>query len=175
MTKSIATQRGDGGYTSLLGGQQVAKSHPRIEACGTLDELTAILGLARAWCDSPEMKELVKNIQKDLFAITASLANPTDIHPKVSVEKLTHQVHRLENLEGILNNDWAIAGEHPVAALFDLARTVCRRAERNLVRLRDCGEQFSALILSYLNRLSDFLWLVGRWIEWQAGIDSRLK
>jgi len=171
VTKSIATQRGDDGYTSLLGCPRVSKSHLRVEACGSLDELTAILGLARAWCEQEEIKELVKSIQTDLFAVNASLANPTNLHPaKVTVARLTEQVHRIENMAGILNNDWSIAGEHPISAIFDLARTICRRAERNLVRLRESGEEFSSPILPYLNRLSDLLWLLGRWIELQAGL-----
>jgi cob(I)alamin adenosyltransferase len=90
------------------------------------------------------------------------------------VEALTGQVHKLEALEGILS-DWSVPGEHPAGAAFDLARTVCRRAERSVVRLIESGEVIEPSVLAYLNRLSDLLWLFGRKLEGGAGATSSLR
>jgi cob(I)alamin adenosyltransferase len=90
------------------------------------------------------------------------------------VDRLTSEVHRIEAIEGILA-DWSISGEHRGAAAFDVARTVCRRAERGLVRLREAGETVQPAILAYLNRLSDVLWLFGRKLEHDAGVSGSLR
>jgi len=160
---SISTKRGDGGQTSLIGGVRVSKSSLRVEAYGTIDELNSVMGFARSICENAEVCELVKGIQQELFIVCSSLAKKT---PQSSVttemvEALTAQVDRLENVEGILF-DWALPGENRVSAAFDMARTVCRRAERNLVRLTESGEKIDPNILPYFNRLSDLLWLLGR-------------
>ncbi len=90
------------------------------------------------------------------------------------IEVLTKEVHQTESIEGILL-DWAVPGEHPAAAAFDVARTVCRRAERCVVRLAESGEEVDSQVIAYLNRLSDLLWLFGRLIELGAGVDARLR
>ncbi len=90
------------------------------------------------------------------------------------VERLTAEVHRIEKMEGILS-DWSLPGEHAAAAAFDVARTVCRRAERCVVRLAETGEEVSAETIAYLNRLSDLLWLFGRLLELRAGVDTSLR
>jgi cob(I)alamin adenosyltransferase len=90
------------------------------------------------------------------------------------VDALTAHVHRIEATDGILA-DWSLPGEHPASAAFDVARTVCRRAERQVVRLIESGEPVNPQILAYLNRLSDLLWLLGRFVEKQAGVDARLR
>ena len=90
------------------------------------------------------------------------------------VDGLTAHVHRIEATDGILA-DWSIPGEHPASAAFDVARTVCRRAERQVVRLIESGDPVNPQILAYLNRLSDLLWLLGRLIEKHAGVDARLR
>ena len=90
------------------------------------------------------------------------------------VESLTSQVHEIEAIEGLLS-DWSLPGEHTVAAAYDLARTICRRAERNVVRLVESGEQVEPNILAYVNRLSDLLWLFGRKIELAAGVSGGLR
>jgi len=164
---NISTKRGDTGQTSLLGGVRVSKSSLRVEAYGTIDELNAVMGFARSICENAEVCELVKAIQQELFVVCASLATPADSKkppPSVTtemVEALTGHVHRLENVEGLLF-DWALPGENRVSAAFDMARTVCRRAERHLVRLTESGEKIDSNILPYFNRLSDLLWLLGR-------------
>jgi cob(I)alamin adenosyltransferase len=90
------------------------------------------------------------------------------------VVRLTAEVHRLEAIDGILA-DWSIPGEHPTAAAFDVARTVCRRAERALVRLQEAGAVVQPALLAYINRLSDLLWLFGRKVERDAGASSSLR
>jgi cob(I)alamin adenosyltransferase len=177
---SIATKRGDGGETSLAGGVRVSKAHVRVEAYGTVDELNTFMGLARVMTDDPEVKDLVKALQRELFKVGSALAtapNGRKTEPPVTsemVEALTAHVHRIEATDGILA-DWSIPGEHPASAAFDVARTVCRRAERQVVRLIESGEQVNPQILAYLNRLSDLLWLLGRLVEKRAGVDARLR
>jgi cob(I)alamin adenosyltransferase len=177
---SIATKRGDTGETSLAGAVRVSKGHLRVEAYGTVDELNTFMGLARVITDDAEVKDLVKMLQRELFAVGSALATaPTGNkkEPPVTsemVDALTAQVHRIEATDGILA-DWSIPGEHPASAAFDVARTVCRRAERQVVRLIESGDPVNPQILAYLNRLSDLLWLLGRLIEKQAGVDARLR
>jgi cob(I)alamin adenosyltransferase len=177
---SIATQHGDGGKTRLIGGAQVSKSDPRVEAYGTIDELGAAMGFARSISGDEEINQLTKEIQRELFLVAGSVANPQALQkqpPDVTstmVERLTREVNRLESLEGILS-DWALPGDHTPSAAYDVARSVCRRAERNVVRLRETGEEVSDEVIRYLNRLSDLLWLCGRTLELRAGVDSRLR
>jgi len=177
---SIATKRGDGGETSLAGAVRVSKAHLRVEAYGTVDELNTFMGLARAVADDPGVKNLVRTLQRELFKVGSALAtapNGRKREPEVTgdmVDGLTAHVHRIEATEGILA-DWSIPGEHPASAAFDVARTVCRRAERQAVRLSESGDRVNPHILAYLNRLSDLLWLLGRLIEKQAGVDARLR
>jgi cob(I)alamin adenosyltransferase len=177
---SIATKRGDTGQTALIGGERVSKANLRVEAYGTIDELGAQMGFARSICDDREVQELTREIQRELFAISGSVANPEaaqkeppDVTPAM-VERLTTAVHRIEAMEGILS-DWSLPGDHVAAAAFDVARTICRRAERCVVRLVEAGEDVSPETLAYLNRLSDLLWLMGRLLEMRAGIDSSLR
>lgn len=177
---SIATKRGDSGQTGLAGGIRVSKSNLRVEAYGSIDELNSAMGYARAVCAELEIREIVRGAQRDLFSIGSAVATPPDSKkqpPAVTTEMvdgITEQVHRIEIVEGILG-DWSIPGEHRVSAAFDVARTVCRRAERNLVRLIESGEQINPNALAYINRLSDLLWLLGRLVERRAGVDSSLR
>jgi cob(I)alamin adenosyltransferase len=123
---------------------------------------------------------MAKTIQRELFRVGSSLATPPDSpKPKVPIESalvdaLTAHVHRFEAIEGVLG-DWSLPGALPVSAAFDMARTVCRRAERGLVRLIEAGEPVDPEILPYLNRLSDLLWIVGRKLEHDAGVSGSLR
>src|SRR5882762_10499900 len=177
---SIATKRGDGGETGLAGGIRVSKAHLRVEAYGTVDELNTFMGLARVMNDDPEVKDLVKALQRELFKVGSALAtapNGRKPEPPITsemVDALTAHVHRIEATDGILA-DWSLPGEHPASAAFDVARTVCRRAERQVVRLIEAGEAVNPQVLAYLNRLSDLLWLLGRLVEKQAGVDATLR
>ena len=177
---SIATKGGDTGETALIGGRRVSKANLRVEAYGTIDELGAQMGFARSICDDQEVHDLTREIQRELFVISGSIANPEAVKkepPDVTaemVERLTAEVHRIEAMEGILS-DWSLPGDHAAAAAYDVARTICRRAERSIVRLAEAGEETSAETLRYINRLSDLLWLMGRLLEMRAGVDSSLR
>jgi cob(I)alamin adenosyltransferase len=176
---SIATKTGDTGETSLGGGTRVSKASLRVEAYGSVDELGASLGFARSICETPEMASIVHRVQVELFTIGAVLATapesrkPTEPLDGQLVDRLTDDVHGIE-ATGIVG-DWAVPGGHTAAAAFDVARTVCRRAERAVVRLAEAGEPVDALVVPYLNRLSDLLWLIGRKLEKDAGVTSSLR
>ena len=177
---SIATKRGDGGQTGLAGGIRVSKSSLRVESYGSVDELNSALGLARSICEDADLRERTKSIQRELFRIGSGLATPPEsskpqvpIAPEL-VEELTKQVHELEATEGLLS-DWSLPGETTSGAAYDVARTVCRRAERCVVRLMECGDAVEPNILAYLNRLSDLLWLFARKAEMIAGVENSLR
>jgi len=172
--------KGDGGETSLAGGVRVSKASARVETYGTIDELNSSLGFARSICDDAEIAAFTKSVQQDLFKIGSSLATPSDsLKPQIVidvtlVERLTAEVHRIEAIDGILA-DWSIPGEHRAAAAFDVARTICRRGERAVVRLQEAGAIVQPAILAYVNRLSDVLWLFGRKLEHDAGVSASLR
>lgn len=178
---SIATKHGDKGETGLIGGERVSKADRRVEAYGTVDELNSAMGLARSICEDAEVRELTKTIQRELFTVAGAIASPaggeesptTYVTPEM-VEALTMHVNRIEATEGILS-DWSLPGEHAAAAAYDLARTVCRRAERAVVRLSESGVELNPHVVPYLNRLSDLLWLLGRLLELRAGVNARLR
>jgi cob(I)alamin adenosyltransferase len=177
---SIATERGDGGQTSLPGGVRVSKADSKVEAYGTIDELISTMGFARALCSNADIAESVKSIQRELFKVGSALSGQRpDSKPEVEiddamVQRLTDEVHRIEAMDGMLA-DWSLPGEDAASAAFDLARTVCRRAERLAVRLKAEGTPVAPNVLRYLNRLSDLLWLYGRMIELEKKVDSRLR
>jgi len=177
---SIATKKGDSGQTSLTGGQRVSKSSIRVEAYGTVDELNSAMGFARSICEDANLRDRTRAIQRELFQVGSALATPPENRngkPPLNaamIDALTDLVHELEAVEGMLS-DWSIPGEHAAAAAYDVARTVCRRAERCVVRLIDTGELVDANVLPYLNRLSDLLWLFGRKLELDAGVSGSLR
>ena len=177
---SIATTRGDAGQTGLAGGIRVSKSSLRVETYGNVDELISMLGFARSICEDSEIAEFAHSVQRELFKVGSALATPPESpKPQVAidpalVERLTAEVHRIEAIEGMLS-DWSVSGAHSAAAAFDVARTVCRRAERGVVRLAETGEPVQPTIIAYLNRLSDLLWLFGRKLEKDAGVSGSLR
>ena len=177
---SIATKSGDAGSTGLIGGSRVSKSDLRVEAYGAVDELNSTLGFARSICSDAEIAAWTEEIQKTLFRVGGSLATAPDakkgkpLMAPEDVDHLTDLVYKIEATEGILA-DWSLPGAHRESASYEIARTVCRRAERASVRLHESGEEVSSEVLAYLNRLSDLIWLFGRLIELNAGIDARLR
>ncbi|MEW5975430.1 MAG: cob(I)yrinic acid a,c-diamide adenosyltransferase [Acidobacteriota bacterium] len=177
---SIATKRGDAGQTDLIGRVRVSKSHPCVEAYGNLDELTSQLGFARSICRDEEVRDLIRTIQRHLFrlsaAVTTAPASNVSSEPGLLdlVPFLDEHLQRIEATEGILA-DWSLPGDLPEAAALDVARTVCRRAERSLVRLTETDGPLQPEVLAYLNRLSDLLWLLGRLLEVRAGVNSALR
>lgn len=177
---SIATQHGDGGQTALIGGARVSKADLCVETYGTVDELNAHLGFARSICPNQQIATWTEEIQRSLFRVGAALATPPESRKKepvltvADVEHLTVLVHSIESREGILA-DWSVPGGHTASAAYEVARTVCRRAERCVVRFIEGGGSVQPEVLAYLNRLSDTIWLFGRLIELEAGVNSRLR
>jgi cob(I)alamin adenosyltransferase len=174
---SIATQTGDTGQTSLIGGRRISKGDPRVDAYGTVDELIAQIGLARALSGHDEAASVAKELQRDLFAVAEALASDDDPPKRMDAARVgavTSLVHRIETQDGILI-DWAIAGDDAGSAPFEVARTVCRRVERLVVRLFDAGERIDPSVIVYLNRLADLLWLLGRLVERDHGVDAALR
>jgi cob(I)alamin adenosyltransferase len=177
---SIATKRGDGGQTGLPGGVRVSKATPRVECYGTIDELISQMGMARALANDAEVNELTRAIQRELFKVGSAIGTPPGSRkpaPEITAEMvaaLDSEVQRIEAMPGILN-DWSVPGELAASAAFDVARTVCRRAERLAVALYEAGEIENPQILAYLNRLSDVLWLIGRLLELRSGADAKLR
>ena len=172
---SIATKTGDNGTTGLMFGHRVSKTHPRIQTNGALDELNAALGMARATADHAFIKDNVFWIQKSLVDVMGEICvlpvdrerYAKDGYPQVSpdlTKKLDALVREIES-QGVSFKHWATPGATVNAAALDIARTICRRAERTLHPLIETGEVPNKEILIYLNRLSDVLWLFARWVE----------
>lgn len=176
----VTTGGGDTGYTSLLGEQRVPKYDPRPEAFGTVDEATSALGLARAQCDDPKVKEIILAAQKDLYVLMAELATPPENRAALgaSFRIAAERVAWLEGVERDLKaeveipNKFIIPGDSPVGAALDLARTIIRRAERLTARLDHqgaLGQPGQSEALRYLNRLSDMVFILARYIEAKQG------
>jgi cob(I)alamin adenosyltransferase len=181
---SIATKTGDQGTTGLMYNRRVAKCHPRVEAYGCVDELNAAIGLARASADRDYIRDNLLAIQKDLVILMGELA--TDVadlsrYVKDGFSRLTPAMTaRLDQLVGEIEahelafNGWATPGASVHSAALDVARTVCRRAERRVCHLRETGQLENPEIIVYLNRLADLFWLFARWVETQMpGRDGR--
>ena len=176
---SIATKRGDTGETGLIDDVRISKAALRVEAYGSVDELNSVLGFARSICTHAQVALWTETIQRTLFRVGSALSTaPSSDAPSAlvsaDVDFLTQLVYQIEATEGILS-DWSLPGAHPQSSAYEMARTTCRRVERNAVRLNESGEEVAPDVLAYLNRLSDLLWLFGRLIEQEAGVDARLR
>jgi cob(I)alamin adenosyltransferase len=169
---SIVTKTGDQGETSLMYGRRVSKNDPRVEAYGAVDELTAALGIARATCEDKFVAEQIFAVQKDLINVMGELATlPEDrqrylkdgfqVTDAKMVDRVTAVIVDLEKDKSLYPKDWVIPGATAVSAALDFARTICRRAERHVEALKDPNLD----ILRYLNRLSDWCWLLARYME----------
>lgn len=172
----IYTRTGDSGQTGLFGGGRVSKTHPRVEAYGDVDELNAALGLARAIEMMPRVDEIIVSLQRDLFAIGALLATPDRDKMKRQLEKASIDEGRIRELEQSIDDgdaeleplrSFIIPGGTPKAAALHVARTVCRRAERRVIALDQ--EEIPAIVVVYLNRLSDLLFTLARVANRRAG------
>jgi cob(I)alamin adenosyltransferase len=170
----IYTRTGDQGETSLFAGGRVFKSDPRVEAYGTVDELNALLGLTRAY-DLPERaQQLLETIQNDLFIVGSDLATPLDSSPEWLVRLNAAPTAALEAAIDWMDTQleplkaFILPGGIPAAATIHVARTVCRRAERTCVTLQT-SQEINPQVLIYLNRLSDFLFTLARWVNHEAG------
>ncbi|MFA6288828.1 MAG: cob(I)yrinic acid a,c-diamide adenosyltransferase [Opitutaceae bacterium] len=172
---SIATRTGDNGTTSLLYGQRVPKDHPQIEAVGAFDELNAALGFAKATCPDAARRAALELIQHNLVTLMGEVAcAETDAAryagsklPKLTdadLARIDTSVAALE-AQNIKFDGWATPGANLHAAALDLARTAARRAERRLISLPSHGRSIRPLLINYINRTSDFLWLLAREAE----------
>ena len=172
---SIVTKTGDSGTTGLMYGRRVPKNHPRVEACGAVDELNAVLGLARATATDDFVARNLPSIQKDLIVLMGELDTlPEDLSRYVRdgysvvtlamTAPLDALVKEIES-QNVTFNGWATPGATQNSAVLDVARTVCRRAERRVCALNESGGAVNPEIIIYLNRLSDLLWLFARRAE----------
>jgi len=175
LPRSIATRTGDDGTTSLLFGQRVPKDHPQVEAVGALDELNAALGLAKASRPPGPDAGDVPRIQQELVALMGEVccaevdaarhaASSFARIDETALARLDAAVSAIEARSPKFDG-WATPGANLHAAALDLARTAARRAERRLVGLAAHGRHLRPLLLQYLNRVSDLLWLMAREAE----------
>jgi cob(I)alamin adenosyltransferase len=172
----IYTKTGDQGQTGLIGGIRVAKDHVRVAAYGDIDELNAAVGLAKSHTRDTRLSTLLGEIQRDLFALGAQLADPT---AKVGAKKAKAAITaaRIRRLEKAIDSRQAalpplthfiLPGGAPLGASLHLARTICRRAERAIVTLAR-GESVDARVLAYVNRLADLLFVLARFENQRSG------
>ena len=172
---SIVTKSGDKGTTALMYGRRVGKCHPRVEAYGCVDELNGAIGLARATARHEFVRQPLLNIQKDLVSVMGELATAVEDLPRyvkdgypLVTSQLTHKLDALvKGIEGqsVSFKGWATPGDTLNSGALDVARTVCRRAERRVCALQETDQLQNTEIIVYLNRLADLLWLMARWAE----------
>lgn len=175
----IYTKTGDNGETGLFGGKKVKKNNPRISAYGTIDELNSLLGLVVSENPSDKTKDIIANIQYVLFVLGAELATPNDFKSKKNQEITDKDITYLEKEIDKIDEEipplkfFILPGGSKPASLLHLARTVCRRGEREIIEIED---DISEKILIYVNRLSDLLFVMARYenhtastreIEWK--------
>ncbi|MEY4686048.1 MAG: Cob(I)yrinic acid a,c-diamide adenosyltransferase [Verrucomicrobiota bacterium] len=176
---SISTRKGDDGTTGLLYGQRVEKDHPQIEAVGALDELNTSLGAAKTvlvgHSREAEMRVLLETVQRNLVALMGEIACAESDASRYAassfikvaaadIARLDEAVATLES-RGLRFDGWATPGANPLSAALDVARTVCRRAERRLTALPRTGRHVRPELRQFINRLADLLWLLAREAE----------
>jgi cob(I)alamin adenosyltransferase len=178
-TMKIYTRTGDHGSTSLVGGTRVPKSYLRIEAYGTVDELNSYLGLLRDQEVNAPRRELLKEIQDRLFTIGANLASEPDQTRRPLPDLYEADVERLEQAMDQMDlslaplRHFVLPGGHPSVSFGHVARTVCRRAERVAVALAaEPNEYVADLVVKYLNRLSDYLFVLCRAMAHDLGVEE---
>ncbi|MGB1286667.1 MAG: cob(I)yrinic acid a,c-diamide adenosyltransferase [Aggregatilineales bacterium] len=170
----IYTKTGDTGETSLFAGGRVPKHHLRVETYGTVDELNSIIGLIRAEDIPAAADTSLETIQNDLLIIGADLATPMEANPewlvRLTADKVTPLENQIDTMEADLPQlqNFILPGGTRAAASAHVARTVCRRAERLCTALAE-NHEINPAVLQYLNRLSDFCFVLARWLNLQAG------
>ena len=162
----IYTKTGDKGTTGLFGGARLPKDHVRIEAYGTVDELNSIIGIVHDHVENDSIKKVLVEIQNRLFTIGSNLASDPSkemITPDVLDSDIELLENEMDNMESGLAplKHFILPGGHPAVSYCHLARTVCRRAERRVIALFH-AEPGEAIIIKYLNRLSDYFFMLGR-------------
>ncbi len=176
----IYTKTGDSGETGLFGGPRVEKDHVRVEAYGTVDELNAVLGVCLTVITEPETMGLLQRIQNDLFDVGSDLATPPDAKKSARDRRISVTAEQVEDLERQIDRfeadlkplrNFILPGGCPAAAHLHHARCVCRWAERRTVTLMRT-EDINPDLLKYLNRLSDLLFVMARWMNHDTGVDE---
>lgn len=179
MSVKIYTKTGDKGTTSLIGGTKVLKSHRRIEAYGTTDELNSFIGLCLDYLKANSVQNVLPDIQDRLFTIGSALACDPDKETKLKIPDLkakdiTLLEHEIDKMnEGLPPmKSFILPGGHIAVSALHIARCVCRRAERCCVRLQKKKEEVEPLIIQYLNRLSDYLFVLSRFTAYKLGAEE---
>jgi cob(I)alamin adenosyltransferase len=176
---SIVTKTGDKGETSLMYGRRLSKADPRVEAYGSVDELSAALGLARSIATDNFLSDQILTVQRDLIVMMGELATASADRGRYTkdgfhltttdmVDRITAVVFELEKDKSLYPKDWVVPGATPFSAALDFARTTCRRAERHITALVAEKKDSNPEILRYLNRLSDLCWILARYAEKRA-------
>ncbi|MBS1626650.1 MAG: cob(I)yrinic acid a,c-diamide adenosyltransferase [Bacteroidetes bacterium] len=177
MSFKIYTKTGDAGKTGLIGGTRVSKSNIRIEAYGTVDELNSFIGVVSDTISDKQSKETLKEIQDRLFTIGSSLACDPDKEIKLKtpdlnetdISFLEHQIDAMNEVLPTMKN-FILPGGHVAVSTTHVARCVCRRAERICVNMQEHTMEIEPLIIKYLNRLSDYLFVLARYIAHQLNV-----
>src|SRR5437899_778586 len=177
----VTTGTGDAGYTGLLGEQRVPKYDPRPDTFGTVDEATSALGLARAVAQDPHVKAIIFQVQQELYLLMGELATPPENYETMGLKMTIEHVQRLELVEEELKreveipNKFIIPGDTMDGAALDLARTIIRRAERMAVKLLHDNVIQNGEVVRYLNRLSDMIFILARYIEVKSSLAQKPK
>lgn len=172
----VTTGTGDTGYTGLLGDERVPKYDPRPDTFGTVDEATSALGLARAMTGDQKVKDIIYSIQQELYLMMGELATTPENYERMGLKMTDAHVKRLEQIEESLKqeveipNKFIIPGDTPDGAALDLARTIIRRAERMTVKLLHKKVIENTEVVRYLNRLSDLVFILARYIEVKSSL-----
>ena len=173
----IYTKTGDKGRTSLIGGKRVPKYNKRIEAYGTIDELNSYMGLIRDLVEDKEIKILISDIQSKLMHASSVLATETEETQKKYAKIIETDINTLEKEIDRMNNElpaltkFILPGGHQTVSHCHIARTICRRAERYIVEVAD-NDYVDELVVKYVNRLSDYLFTLARYMSNKLGADE---
>lgn len=174
---AIYTKKGDKGKTSLFSSQpakssRVSKSSSKIQTIGAIDELNSFLGLAKSFCLEPKPQKIISDIQKDLLTIGSILAGSKLRFSKTKVKKLERMIDKWEGDLPVLSN-FILPGGTPLASQLHIARSACRRAEREITALSET-EKVNDSIKAYINRLSDFLFMFARFINFDQKVKEEV-
>ena len=178
--KRVYTKFGDKGETSLLYGGRVSKNDPHTEAYGVTDEAVSVMGLARSLSEDPKVKDILRDAQRDLFMIAAELATEPDKYElfqqhfaPVTVEMVENLEHTIDSLEEEFEMPtvFVLPGGSPSSSAIDMSRTSIRTAERRVVALAEAGRLTNELIINYLNRLGDLLFVLARYEDRELPIE----
>ncbi|GGC13477.1 cob(I)yrinic acid a,c-diamide adenosyltransferase [Dyadobacter sediminis] len=173
----IYTKTGDKGTTSLIGGTRLSKAHVRIDAYGTVDELNSYIGMLRDQPVNENRRDILKEIQDRLFTIGSHLASESDQTKRILPDLSENDVTVLESAMDFIDSQvpplraFVLPGGHPSVSFGHIARTVCRRAERAVIHLQQ-GEEVEEIVIRYLNRLSDYLFMLCRAMTYELNIEE---